>query len=310
MVLAVLSGRHNRRHGICTLDDVSEFCEHQNTVHFLYDYLGVDAHSVLVHLTLYLRREVLHRSKRPRENSGDASQKSPTRHHKRVPFDHHDRDQHILVLLENAFVTIAVLGAEGRSGKVFVMYALKQGHTIRAGSLTQTYPITHERLSIFHCDVTNASEVLLLVEGADAIVSLVGHTKNSSPSIQTDMVRILSEHTKSLPTKRFISLTGTGVREPSDHISLLDRIVIPLVRLFDTDRLQDGINHVKLLKSSSLDWTVIRVSKLQDTGSTPYQLTPHGPARAYVTRTAVAEAILEILDQHLFVCELPVMSHP
>ena len=110
--------------------------------------------------------------------------------------------------------------------------------------------------------------------------------------------------------KRIISLTGTGVRFPQDKISLLDRILNYTIGLIDPNRIKDGRKHVQLLKQSNLDWTVIRVLKLQNNRPKPYKLTLHGPTKWWVSRYEVAKATLEVLDEGTFINKAPIISKP
>jgi putative NADH-flavin reductase len=70
---------------------------------------------------------------------------------------------------------IAVIAANGRSGQAFVEAALNRGHTVRAG-IHGTNPFAErEGLIVMSCDATNKAEVLALIQGSTAVVSLIGH---------------------------------------------------------------------------------------------------------------------------------------
>jgi nucleoside-diphosphate-sugar epimerase len=203
---------------------------------------------------------------------------------------------------------IAVIAANGRSGTSFVDAAIAAGHTIRAGIHGYSRLVPAERLEIIPCDATQPAELKALIWGCDAVVSLIGHVKGSAPRVQTAAINNLIDAMIELHIPRVISLTGTGVRFPVDIITLTDRILNLSISLIDPNRVRDGIEHVAALKSSDLDWTVIRVLKLQNVPARPYRLSANGPTKPYVGRDEVAQAILEVLTKASFIKEAPIIA--
>lgn len=203
---------------------------------------------------------------------------------------------------------IAVIAANGRSGKAFVREALRAGHDVVAGVRGDSDLASHKHLKIRRCDATDPDEVRALLKGCDAVVSLIGHVKDSPRSVQTDATKVVVDAMHDAGISRIVSLTGTGVRFPGDRISIVDRLLNASIKAIDPARIQDGINHVKVLKASNLEWTIIRVLKLQDVDTKPYRLTIHGPTKWYVGRKEVARAILEVLEHRSFVHRAPIIS--
>jgi putative NADH-flavin reductase len=203
---------------------------------------------------------------------------------------------------------IAVLGAAGRSGIAFVEAALAAGHEIRAG-IRNTNPFTDSpHLEVIHCDATHIKEVRRLLSGCDTVVSLIGHVKNSPPGVQTYATDLIITVMEELGIKRFVSLTGTGVRFKGDNMGLVDRFSNWAIEKIDPARIADGRSHVELIKESDLDYTILRVLKLQNIATKPYILTEHGPTKLVVGRKEVAKAIVEILEKKSFVQKAPMIS--
>lgn len=159
---------------------------------------------------------------------------------------------------------IAVIAANGRSGQAFVEAALLAGHTIRAGVRGKSYLKPHPNLTVVECDATNENQLKNLLASQEAVASFIGHVKDSEPNVQTIAIQRVVEVMKASGINRLVSLTGTGVRFPNDKISLIDRILNLSISIIDPARVKDGKNHVEVLKASNLDWTVIRVLKLQN----------------------------------------------
>jgi putative NADH-flavin reductase len=203
---------------------------------------------------------------------------------------------------------IAVVGAGGRSGIAFVTAALDAGHEVKAG-IHSNDPFKHERhLEVVRCDSTSLEDIKTLLRGQDAVVSLVGHVKGSPIDLQTKTIDAIITAMDEYGIRRLISLTGTGVRFGGDEISLLDRVMNASIKLIDPARIRDGIEHADHIKRTNLDWTILRVLKLQNIPTKPYVLTKHGPTKVFVGRKEVAKAILEILELKRFFQKAPILS--
>lgn len=204
---------------------------------------------------------------------------------------------------------IAVIAANGRSGRVFVAAALAAGHSVTAGVHNGSLP-DEPGLRQIPCDANNRDDLARLVAGQDAVVSLIGHVKGSPPRLQTEAMKLLLPVMQAAGVQRLISLTGTGVRMPGDRITLIDRLLNAAVLLIDRQRIIDGREHVAVLQQSDIAWTVLRVLKLQTDMQHNFILTAHGPTLPYVSRHDVAQAIVDVLEAESFQQQAPMLSKP
>lgn len=204
---------------------------------------------------------------------------------------------------------IAVIAANGRTGQAFVKAALAAGHEVRAGSLKTGQLPSHPNLTEVVCDATNREQLGELIKGQDAVASFIGHVKGSPASVQTTAIEAATDVMRQFGVKRIVSLTGTGVRFPGDKVTLIDRFLNLGVSIVDPERVNDGRMHVEALKKSNLDWTVIRVLKLQNIAAKPFELKQHGPTKLMVGRDEVARAALRVLEGNLFIQKAPIISH-
>lgn len=205
---------------------------------------------------------------------------------------------------------IAVIGANGRSGQALVKRALNSGYEVRGGIRGESRLPDHPNLTIQQCDATNEDDVRQLLVGQDAVVSLIGHVRHSPKDVQSIAISNVIKVMKETGMTRLISMTGTGVRFPGDKVGLLGRLMNLILVVFAPPRVKDGRKHARLLQATDLEWTIIRVQKLQNSEPKPYTLREHGPTKFSVSREEVAVAILEVLERRSFIRQAPMIGKP
>lgn len=203
---------------------------------------------------------------------------------------------------------IAVIAADGRSGRAFVKAALAAGHFVSAGVRGASTLKEHKNLKVVQCDATDPTQVRELIRGCHAVVSLLGHVRGSDASVQTDATRVIIEQMKIAKLRKLVSLTGTGVRFDGDKIPMYDRILNIGISIIDPDRVRDGRQHAELIKQSDLDWVLLRVLKLQSSRQSDFTLNKHGPTKLFVSRKDVAQAILQVLRNGRYNRSAPILS--
>lgn len=212
------------------------------------------------------------------------------------------------VVRYNGCMNIAVIAADGRSGRAFVKAALAAGHFVQAGVRGASGLKEDKNLKVMQCDATKPGQVRKLIKNTDVVVSLIGHVKGSSATVQADAITVIISEMKKAGIRRIVSLTGTGVRFKGDNVTMADRFLNLGIMLIDPDRVRDGKMHARVLKESGLNWTLLRVLKLQDTRQSDFTLNEHGPTKLYVSRQDVAQAILQVLRDDKFVCKSPILA--
>lgn len=203
---------------------------------------------------------------------------------------------------------IAVIAASGRSGQVFVSAALDAGHTVIAGVHRSNPFAPHERLTSVSVDATNPLQVDGLIRGADAVVSLIGHIRGSAPRVQSEAITVVLDSMSRHGVTRIVSLTGTGVRQSGDCHNFIDWLANKAIAIVDPQRIQDGIEHARLLQQSGTDWTIMRVLKLSNGKAGAWSLRPSGPAKLLTPRQEVAQAILVTLESNTYLRASPVIA--
>lgn len=208
-------------------------------------------------------------------------------------------------------MNVCIFGADGRTGVLVVKYAKEKGHEVVAFVYNENsnkyFP---EGTKIKKGDVMDYDAVLDAMKGCDAVISVLGHIKGSDPLMQTTGMKNIVKAMRELGIKRVLSLTGTGARVEGDKPSLVDRFLNFGVKLVDPNRINDGIEHVKVLQESGLNYTIVRVLKLSksDKDFNDYRLTEGGPAEILTSRKKVAKVLIDLIDEEKYFSKLPVIS--
>jgi len=206
---------------------------------------------------------------------------------------------------------ICVFGADGRTGVEVVKDAVAKGHNVIAFIYDSRSAVNFDKKVKIICgNVLDYYAVVKAVENADAVISVVGHIKDSDPRMQTKGITNIIKAMKKSFVPRLISLTGTGVRIEGDKASFIDLILNFIIKFIDPERIKDGIEHAEEIKKSDLDWTILRVLKLIDKVSDKidYKLTEHGPVEPTTSRSKVAKIMVDLATSDKFINKMPVSS--
>ena len=212
---------------------------------------------------------------------------------------------------------LAVFGATGRTGKHLVRQALEAGHEVVAFARNPAkladvgLPAEHERLRVVEGDVKDTDRVAEAVEGADAVLSAIGHTKTSAKDVQTvgtqNILRAMERH----GVRRLVSETGAGVADPKDgKRSFGAKLMGGMLKLFAPAVLEDAEGHAAALRAGDAAWTMVRAPRLTDgdhTGAYETGYLDLGPG-AKISRADVADFMLKLALEGGYEREAPMIT--
>ncbi len=159
---------------------------------------------------------------------------------------------------------VAVLGGSGRLGRYAVRKLLEDGHTVKALVHRQALDGSHPNLATMVGDVHDADAVAALVEGASAIISLVGNAQSAVPDVCSAAMKNLVPAMRASNVRRIVATTGSAAREDreigNEHPFLLTRRSALMAHM--ADLVLDGEALLRLLAGSGLAWTGVRLPRL------------------------------------------------
>jgi putative NADH-flavin reductase len=207
---------------------------------------------------------------------------------------------------------LVIFGANGRTGKLLVEQALAASHAVTAfARMPWRLGIAHAGLTIVQWDPQDAAAIAEAVAGSDAVLSVMGPTRNVPDlAVSQGMERVIAAM-KVHAVRRLIVSAGAGVSDPSDMRALLHKVSGAIALLRARHVYADMKRVVELVRASGLEWTIVRVPRLTDQ---PRQ----GRLRiGYVGRdmgTTLARAdlaafLLKQLDDQTYLRKAPMISN-
>jgi putative NADH-flavin reductase len=205
---------------------------------------------------------------------------------------------------------IAVFGATGRTGVPLVTQALDRGHEVVAFVRTpETLPLTDDPLRVVVGDAYTGDGVQDAVENVDAVVSVLGQTSEGPDNLLTVAGDHILAAMRADDVSRLVTLVGAGVREEGERVSMSGRVMGGLLKLLAGEALADASEHVRRVRETGLDWTVVRAPRLTDgEGTGDYRAGAGDPGFAAVARADVARFVLDCLENDEYVRAMPTVG--
>jgi len=207
---------------------------------------------------------------------------------------------------------IAIFGGTGRTGQHLVQEALSKGHQVVALARTPSkLSVKNPSLSVIQGDVTNAQAVEHTITGVEAVISVLGPTNNEPTfEVSQGMTNILAAMKKQ-GVRRLIISAGAGVGDPNDAPKLFNHVMNFLLKVMAKNVLADMSKVVELVRTSDLEWTVVRLPMLTDdpkTGNVKVGYVGKGMG-SRIARTDIADFMLAQLSDKTYVRKSPAISN-
>jgi len=202
---------------------------------------------------------------------------------------------------------IAVFGATGRTGERVVAEALDRGHEVVAFVRdAEDLPFAGGSVTVVEGDAYTGDEVYSAVEGADAVVSVIGQDEDSPEDLRQQSGEHIVDAMAEAGVDRFVTLVGAGVHPDHPPATLPEWVRTFLLKFVAADMLADARGHVHVLRETDLDWTVVRTPRLGSGGGTgDYEAGDVDPGWGRIDRADVAAFILDCIEEERFVGETP-----
>ncbi len=197
---------------------------------------------------------------------------------------------------------VLIIGGTRGIGLETARLALARGHIVTVMSRQGVSPLPHsDFLRSIKGDIRDPESVSNAVRDQDVVISTISAPPSRSKiTVFSDGARNVTGAMRSVGVVRLLVVTGVGAGDSRGHGGFgYDRILQPLL----LDQIyQDKDREESLVRSSELDWTIVRPGFLDDGASTArYRVigNPGGLRSGSITRADVAHYLVATVEQSL-----------
>ena len=200
-------------------------------------------------------------------------------------------------------MNIVVFGANGGTGRLLVRQALDAGHTVTAVTRhPETFPVTHENLTVLAADVYDPNAVDSAVAGHDVVLSALGVPYGRKPITVysagiANIIAAMERH--GIPRLGCVSSSAT---DPATRYHdtgggfFFEKVLKPIItKTMGKELYADMLRMEHLVQQSELDFTIVRPSGLFETpGVTEYVAAEIELPERYTSRADLAAFMLRL----------------
>jgi len=207
---------------------------------------------------------------------------------------------------------IIIFGGTGRTGVFVVREALEKGFDVSVlardpAKMTLTDPC----LTMVKGDITEIAAVEAAIKGSDAVLSVLGPSDNKPTfAVSRGMENILAAM-KSNRVSRLVMTAGAGVGDPNDAPGFFNKVMGFMLKTMAKNVLEDLSRAVELVRSSDLDWTVVRLPMLTDdpkTGKVRVAYVGKGMG-SRIARADIARFLIDQMEDKTYLRQSPAISN-
>jgi putative NADH-flavin reductase len=211
-------------------------------------------------------------------------------------------------------MNILILGATGRTGRLFAQAAVANNHRVTA-IIRDKIKATLSGVTYFEGSPTDRRLLNDTLKGIDAVVvSLNLNRTSDSPfakvvsplTLISDSVSALVPAMEKNGVNRVISISASGVGDSWKDMPIVGRWFIRMSNIWKA--YLDHDLQEQLLRQSDLDWTIVRPVMLTDKDSEEYRAIIGKPTAGYISRKGVARFILDALESGKYVKEVVTLN--
>jgi putative NADH-flavin reductase len=187
---------------------------------------------------------------------------------------------------------IAVLGATGRTGRLIVEQAIERGYEAR--------PVTRRRAAAADstwavADGRDVAAIEAALDGCDAVAFAIGPSgRGADPGVLSQSLAATLAAMPGARVKRIVVVTADGPFTGSGD-PLTRFVAKPILNRVLAESMADFRAAERLLRDSTVDWTVIRPAQLTDKASRRYR-SRRGASLWFGIRTSRAATAAAVLD--------------
>jgi putative NADH-flavin reductase len=209
---------------------------------------------------------------------------------------------------------VLIIGASRGIGLEAVRAALCAGHSVRAlARSAASIPIQEVNLDKVSGNALDRDTIRNALQNVDVVIQTLGVDVSpraifEGTTLFSESTRILVDAMKAAGLKRLIAVTGLGAGDSGGHGGLLyDAVIFPLLlkRVYDDKDVQEWI-----IRSSGLDWTIVRPGLLTNGPATGrYRVLTASKDWRFgaISRADVADFLVQLINDRALIGTTPLL---
>lgn len=195
---------------------------------------------------------------------------------------------------------IIVFGATGGTGKLVVQQALQEGHQVTVIVRDpDSFSIRNNRLEIIKGDVFQPHTFEKAITGKDAVICCLGIQKREPTTVYSEGVDNIMKAMERHSVKRIICLSAGAVIVPPKGSFLTKFFIKNVLQKLFVHLYSDMLIMEKIIKTTDLNYTIIRAPWLRDTkhtGNYRTAINEHLSSPTKISRADLADYIVTHLS--------------
>jgi putative NADH-flavin reductase len=164
---------------------------------------------------------------------------------------------------------ITVFGSTGKAGQAVSHQALDRGYAVTAYARNpDKIRFKHEALSVIQGELSNLGQLEEAITGADCVISLLGPSGNVQDAALSDGVKNIIAIMEKAGVKRLIQISTPSVAASNDGRDFRFGLMVALVKRMTPGAYKEIVRIGEEVRASKLDWTLVRVSLLNENPQT------------------------------------------
>jgi putative NADH-flavin reductase len=210
-------------------------------------------------------------------------------------------------------VRLTVFGATGETGRLLIEQALAAGdHVVAYARDPSKLGLKHEHLTVMKGELSDPLGIERAVSGADAVISVLGPRGRSKGKPITEGTENIIKAMKKHGVRRLVISSTASAKDPNDKPELRFRIMIGIVKLFIYAAYEDITRTAETVRKSDLDWTIVRLSMLNNgrrSGKVKAGHMGRGEVGTRISRADIADFMLKQVQDKKYLRQAPLISN-
>ena len=210
---------------------------------------------------------------------------------------------------------LTIFSGTGEAGRQLIEQALAEGNEVVAFARNPSKLTTHHKhLTIIQGELHDLANIEHAVNDANAVISLLGPRPGEDSKVRplTQGTQYIIAAIKKFNVRRLIVVSTPSASAPNDLRDLKFKMMVSMIKTMMRPAYEEIVNVAQVVQDSDLDWTLVRVSILNNnpkSGKVRVGYLGRGAVGVQLSRADMAAFILDELNNGKYIKQMPAISN-